>query len=87
MLKDLEHEKLFGLSRQHYFRKLCDRLCREKGYMLDYQMEMNMLDYYSAIKNISIWTILLRFVQRIVLNHCMGKGMSAIQSWIQTLHI
>lgn len=50
MLKDLEHEKLFGLSRQHYFRKLCDRLCREKGYMLDYQMEMNMLDYYSAIK-------------------------------------
>lgn len=49
-LKDLQEEKLFGLSRQHHFRNLCDRLCYQKGYPMEYQKEMNTLELYRTIE-------------------------------------
>lgn len=49
-LKDLEHETLYCLSRQHYFRSLCDRLCREKGYTMKYHKALNILDYCRVVE-------------------------------------
>lgn len=49
-LKELEQEILYCLSRQHYFRSLCDRLCQEKGYFMTYHEEQNMLDFCKTIE-------------------------------------
>lgn len=49
-LSDLQDEKLYGLTKQHSFRTLCDQLCSQKGYRLHYKKEQNTFDFYKTIE-------------------------------------
>lgn len=48
-LAQLRNEKFYALNRTHHFRRLCDRLCREKGFDPQYAFEGNYLGLYKEI--------------------------------------
>lgn len=49
-LSDLKNEKFYSLSQEIYFRNLCDRLCRSKGFEPQYVFEGAMGSFYSEIR-------------------------------------
>lgn len=73
-LKDLKDETLYCLSRQHYFRSVCDRLCREKGYAIKYHKELNMLDYCRAVEKHRYLDDFVAFCAEDSFNGLYGEG-------------